>query len=218
MRRMRIPMTVWLLLAVCVAIIVPFVLFEEPIEAFFNSFGDMNGRALWVSAAILFAALALDIFLPIPSSLVSTLMGMLLGVGGGWALSFMAMNVSALIGYWVGVRCAARARRLIGEREAEALERFFGMYGSPVLVALRTVPVLAGASVVFAGLARLPWRRSACWIGVGNAVVSILYAVVGAWGKTADAMLPAFGASLLLSGGLLVAARLTLRAAKRRKA
>ena len=99
-----------LLLGVCVAIIVPFVLWQEPIEAFFHDFGALEGQARWLSAAILFGALALDIFLPVPSSLVSTLFGMLLGVGWGWLGSFLAMNVSAAIGYWLGARGSALAR------------------------------------------------------------------------------------------------------------
>lgn len=201
----RVPMgrTLALLVGVCVAVIVPFVLFEEPIERFFAGFQSMGGQAQWVTASILFGALALDIFLPIPSSLVSTLCGMLLGTWGGWALSFMAMNVSAAIGYWLGACCAGRARRLIGAEEGQALEGFFARYGAVVLVGLRAVPVLAEASAVFAGLGRLGVGRSALWLGLGNALVSLVYAIVGAWGGSMDAMLPAFALSMIVSGALM---------------
>ena len=45
-----------LLVGVCVVIIVPFILWEEPIEAFFQDFGALEGQARWLSAAILFGA------------------------------------------------------------------------------------------------------------------------------------------------------------------
>lgn len=196
-----------LLVGVCVVIIVPFVLWEEPIEAFFQDFGALEGQARWLSAAILFGALALDIFLPVPSSLVSTLFGMLLGVGWGWLGSFLAMNVSAAIGYWLGARGSALARRALGEAESALLTEFFARRGPMALVALRAVPVLAEASCLFAGMARAPVGKSALALLLGNAAVSLMYALVGAWGREVDAMLPAFGASLLLSGVLMLLAR-----------
>ena len=196
-----------LLVGVCVVIIVPFILWEEPIEAFFQDFGALEGQARWLSAAILFGALALDIFLPVPSSLVSTLFGMLLGVGWGWLGSFLAMNVSAAIGYWLGARGSALARRALGEAESALLTDFFARRGPRALVALRAVPVLAEASCLFAGMARAPVGKSALALLLGNAAVSLMYALVGAWGREVDAMLPAFGASLLLSGVLMLLAR-----------
>lgn len=196
-----------LLVGVCVVIIVPFILWEEPIEAFFQDFGALEGQARWLSAAILFGALALDIFLPVPSSLVSTLFGMLLGVGWGWLGSFLAMNVSAAIGYWLGARGSALARRALGEAESALLTDFFARRGPMALVALRAVPVLAEASCLFAGMARAPVGKSALALLLGNAAVSLMYALVGAWGREVDAMLPAFGASLLLSGVLMFLAR-----------
>ena len=196
-----------LLVGVCVVIIVPFILWEEPIEAFFQDFGALEGQARWLSAAILFGALALDIFLPVPSSLVSTLFGMLLGVGWGWLGSFLAMNVSAAIGYWLGARGSALARRALGEAESALLTDFFARRGPMALVALLAVPVLAEASCLFAGMARAPVGKSALALLLGNAAVSLMYALVGAWGREVDAMLPAFGASLLLSGVLMLLAR-----------
>lgn len=196
-----------LLVGVCVVIIVPFILWEEPIEAFFQDFGALEGQVRWLSAAILFGALALDIFLPVPSSLVSTLFGMLLGVGWGWLGSFLAMNVSAAIGYWLGARGSSLARRALGEAESALLTDFFARRGPMALVALRAVPVLAEASCLFAGMARAPVGKSALALLLGNAAVSLMYALVGAWGREVDAMLPAFGASLLLSGVLMLLAR-----------
>ena len=205
----RIPKTVWLLLAVGALILVPFVLFGEPIEAWFNAISAPEAgtrRALLGWA--LFGLLALDVLLPIPSSLASTLCGVAFGLWGGFWISFAAMTVSAALGYVLGVLCSDWARRAIGERENALLHAFLQRYGTPILIALRTVPVLAEASTLFAGIGRLSPCRAAWPLLLGNAVVSLIYAWVGALGHSADAMLPAFLGSLGLSALLLLAARL----------
>lgn len=205
----RIPKTVWLLLAVGALILVPFVLFGEPIEAWFNAISapEADTRRALLGWA-LFGLLALDVLLPIPSSLASTLCGIVFGLWGGFWISFAAMTVSAALGYALGVLCSDWARRAIGERENALLHAFFQRYGTPILIALRTVPVLAEASTLFAGIGRLSPCRAAWPLLLGNAVVSLIYAWVGALGHSADAMIPAFLGSLALSALLLLAARL----------
>lgn len=200
----KIPKTVWLLLAVFTAIIVPFLLFEAEINAWAAGFQEAPESARLVTGSLLFLTLAGDIVLPAPSSLLNTLCGVLFGLFKGFLLAFMAMNMNCLIGFFVGRRCAPMARRLIGEKESAALELFFSRYGAPVLVALRTVPVLAEASVLFAGLSHLSWQRAMIYLIPGNAVVAFVYAWVGAQGQSTDSMLPAFLISLLVSALLLV--------------
>lgn len=208
----RWPRTLWLVLAVGLAIIIPFLLWGEAIEAWFGALAADASRRAALGWA-LFGLLALDIVLPVPSSLASTLCGVVFGLWGGFAISFGAMTVSAALGYAIGRLFAGWARRLIGARENALLRLFLRRHGPPALIALRTVPVLAEASVLFAGLGRMrPWR--AAWpLLAGNAAVSLIYALVGAWGHRADAMLPAFLGSLALSGLFWLAARrLTKRA------
>lgn len=199
----KIPKTVWLLLGVFAAILIPFFLFETEINAWADGFKTAPEGTRLLTGTLLFLTLAGDIVLPAPSSLLNTLCGMLFGLTKGFLLAFMAMNVSALIGFWLGYCCAPRAKRLIGEKESAALEFFFTRYGAPVLIALRTVPVLAEASVLFAGLSRLSWRRAAACLIPGNAVVAFVYAWVGALGESTDSMLPAFGTSLAVSALIL---------------
>ncbi len=199
----RIPKTVWLILAVSLAIIVPFCLFEAQITSAFNAL-TASHQARFVVASVLFLALALDIFLPVPSSLASTLCGITLGFVGGFFLSFMAMNISCLLGFLLGRSCANRARRLIGEREARLLEGFFSRHSITLLVALRAVPVLAEASVLFAGLTRMPPFKTALLLLAANAAVSLPYAAVGHLGKTTDSMLLPFLSSLAISGGIFL--------------
>lgn len=208
----RIPKTIWLVLGVALAIIIPFLLFGDAIEAWFADLARPEaGTARGAFGAILFGLLALDVLLPVPSSLASTLCGVVFGLWGGFWLSFGAMTVSAALGYWLGRACSGYARRLIGERENALLRLFLRRYGTPALVALRTVPVLAEASVIFAGLGRMDVTRAAWPLLLGNAAVSLIYAWVGDAGRSPDAMLPAFLGSLALSALLMAAAWLWRR-------
>ena len=79
------------------------------------------------------------------------------------------------------------------------MKRFVGTDARWWLLLLRPVPVLAEASVLFAGIARLPPGRAALELLMGNAVVSAVYAGVGAWGRTTDSMLPAVAALCMVA-------------------
>ncbi len=204
----RIPKMVWLILAVALCIIVPFCLFEEAITAWFNHVTAVESQTRTVIGSVLFGSLALDIFLPVPSSLASTLCGMVFGVWKGFLLSFMAMNLSCVLGYCLGARCSIYAQKCIGETELSTLQRFFARYDTLILVALRAVPVLAEASVLFAGLSCTPKRKTALLLLAGNAVVSLMYALVGAYGKSTDSMLPAFAGSMIISALLMLTTKL----------
>jgi uncharacterized membrane protein YdjX (TVP38/TMEM64 family) len=59
------------------------------------------------------------------------------------------MTASAITGHLIGRYAAQSALRLIGRRESETLESFHQRQGIWLLLALRPVPVLAEASVVF---------------------------------------------------------------------
>lgn len=193
-----------LFLGIGCLILIPFVLFAERIDGWFASILEVYAQAKWVIGGVLFGSLALDLFLPVPSSLASTLCGQFFGMWMGACLSFGAMTVSSTMGYVLGRCCRGRAERFLGEGEARLLAHYFERHGVATIVALRTVPILAEASMVFAGMGRMSFRGSFCAALLGNAVVSALYGVIGGLGRSCDAMVPAFLGSLVVSGVLMV--------------
>lgn len=199
--------TLFLTLAVLALIIIPFCLFGASIDAWTVRLLRQAADHPWATGALLSALLATDIVLPVPSSLASTACGMVLGLFGGTCASFAGMSVSALAGYALGRWAAPAARRLLGEREAAILEALHRRHGVWLLLALRPVPVLAEASVLFSGIVRMPFGRALTATFVGNAGVSLVYAAIGAGGRAADSLLPAFAASMALSGLALAAMR-----------
>jgi uncharacterized membrane protein YdjX (TVP38/TMEM64 family) len=198
--------TLTLALAVAAMIIFPFVCAGARIENWTQDFAR-GARAHAAPAAwVLGGLLAIDIVAPVPSSLVSTACGLALGFLPGLLVSFAGMTASCALGLALGRWAAPRAGRLLGPRESGRLERWHARWGIWLLAAARPVPVLAEASVLFAGLARLPLRRSAPVLLLSNLGVSAVYAACGAWAASAHGFAWALLAALALPGGALLLA------------
>jgi uncharacterized membrane protein YdjX (TVP38/TMEM64 family) len=151
------------------AILLPFLIWGGRIEAWTLAF-LRSGAGRWTVAAVVAGLLASDIALPVPSSLVSTAAGSLLGFAAGAAASWAGMCLGCVVGYRLG-----RAGRADVSRVRAARDR----YGDWILVLFRPIPVLAEASVVMAGLARVPWPRFVLLTFSSNLAVSVAYAYLG---------------------------------------
>lgn len=194
----RLPVAAILLLAL---ILVPFFLWEEAILKWANAFTSTPGNALTVAAA-LGGLLAADIVLPVPSSLVSTAAGALLGFLPGAMVSWLGMTAGSLIGYALGAR--ASAGRWLPEADRARLERARKRFGDWIVILFRPVPVLAEASAVFAGAAAMPWGRFALLAALSNLGVSLVYAATGAFAASRESFLAAFAGAVLLPGAAVI--------------
>ena len=197
-------------------VLIPFFIFGEELSrwilATVNDCSD-NRPAV---ALVLFAILASDIFLPIPSCLLSTLCAMFLGPWLGFAVSFAAMGASSAVGYFIGRAGSPLALKLIRGSEVR-LDACSAQHGAFYLFIMRPVPVIAECSVVYAGLCRVSAMSAAFWIGLGNAVVSAVYATIGTMGVATDSPLPAFGGTAILCVIFWMVGRLKIFKAGRRK-
>ena len=194
-------------LLVALAVLVPFVLFGASIEAWTGRFIDDHAAHPGVLAAVLGGLLAGDILLPVPSSLISTACGRCLGFARGTLVSFAGMGVSAVLGYGIGFSAAGFAARRLRADERRTLLRLHSRWGVWMLAALRPVPVLAEAAVLFAGLSRLPWKGALAPVLAANLAVSAVYAAIGAFARGPHATLLAFAGAALLSGLVLLGFR-----------
>jgi uncharacterized membrane protein YdjX (TVP38/TMEM64 family) len=191
----------WLLTGILVLgfILVPFFLFGEYIEAWTQDFlKTASGKPLLI-AAVLGLLLASDILLPIPSSVVSTAAGLFLGFQWGTLTSLAGMTVSCAAGFWMGVRLGRPfTKRILGSGELERLENMNRLYGDWVIVVARPVPVLAEASVLFAGVSRMPITRFMLLATLSNLGISGVYAAVGAMSATVNSFLLAMAGAILI--------------------
>jgi membrane protein DedA with SNARE-associated domain len=198
----------WVILITVV--LLPFVLFGEQFEEFGKQI-TQSDTSRWLVAGAVFSLLALDVFLPVPSSIVSTGAGVLLGFGVGTTVVWSGMMAGSLLGYAVGARGSGAARKLVGAdgiaRAADLVKR----YGDLTIVLCRPVPVLAEASVVFAGLVRANYGRFLRLTVTSNLGIAAGYAAVGAYSRRLDtySFLIAFLGALLLPGIFILISRAT---------
>ncbi|MFP2924470.1 VTT domain-containing protein [Pyxidicoccus sp. 3LG] len=182
------------------ALLVPFALFGADVDALAQRFLSAHPPA-WQVALVLGGLLAGDILLPVPSSLAATAAGGLLGFAGGLATNWVGMMVACAVGYGVGTRAGAAAlRRMAGDSELERLARTSEKLGPWFLLVFRAVPVLAEASVVFAGTSRMSFRRFFTVCALSNLGVSATYAALGATAAELESFLVLFAGMVLVPG------------------
>jgi uncharacterized membrane protein YdjX (TVP38/TMEM64 family) len=192
------------------AVLIPFLLFEDAFNAFAARIAS-GDTSTTVAALAIGGLLALDVFLPVPSSIVSTAAGVLFGLGLGAAVVWVGMMAGCMVGYFVGVYSAPLARRLVGPAGLARAAELANRHGVWAVVLCRPVPVLAEATVVFAGLVRAPLRRFLFFTAASNLGIAIGYAAIGAYSMRLDSFLMAFVGAIAVPGVALLAARLLRR-------
>jgi membrane protein YqaA with SNARE-associated domain len=161
----------WVLLAAVLVPLVPFaVIGELPGERWLQTAEDDALRFGATGAGLL----ALDVLLPIPSSVIGSLLGGRLGLARGFAFAWVGLCAGHALGYGLG--------RLLPERFASDLPRAPSLL---VVFVSRPVPVLAEAVAIAAGAERMPPLPTLASAGVGNAVYA------GAMAANGAALLPA---------------------------
>ena len=185
---------------VCVTVVlVPFIVWGERADAFFEGWVRRLHGHRWATSGVLAGILAADIVAPVPSSLVSTACGTLLGFWWGAATSFAGMMAGSVAGFYM-----ARGTARLGRTDGAASRLYLERYGVLALAALRPVPMLAEASVFFAGASALPAGKVLVTLALSNAAVSALYAGIGFLGVGYGGILAAFAVSILVAGGLML--------------
>ncbi len=197
---MNIPRSMhWTILTglVLAVILVPWFIWGSQIDAWIDLQLKSPEAETSLLAAILSLLLASDILLPVPSSIVSTALGFLLNFPGGLLASWLAMTVSSTVGYWLALAGRPLARKLLGETELKHLDSMERRVGDWIIVVCRPVPVLAEASVLFAGMGRMPAGRFMMLSVLSNFGVSAVYAAVGAFSASVNSFLLAFAGSII---------------------
>ncbi len=159
--------------------ILPFLFFNDLIESMIRD-ASYEGKSELTISALIAGVLATDIFLPVPSSFVSTLGGKMLGTFRGTMVSWMGMNVGALLGFALARRWGYPfAKWFSKEEELTRVKKLCDRYGPMTLILARGVPVFAEASVLLMGIHRLSWARFVWPIFLSNLGVSFAYSGFG---------------------------------------
>lgn len=198
-------------------VVLPFVLFGEPLEQLARSvIADPSSRLMaGLAGALLLAA---DIVLPVPSTIVISGLGALLGGLAATLLATVGLTLGCAAGYGLGRRLGHDfAERAMGAADFAFLSDRLDRYGVLILALCRPVPVLAEASVIAAGVAGLSAGKVLTVTTLANIGFAAVYAALGAAADTGAGLLTAVGASIGVPlAGLLVAQAWKRRASSSR--
>jgi len=210
--------TAGLILAVLLLSVLTFVLLGDGIEPMIADFVRVD-RQLEVKAAAIFGLLAADIFLPVPSSLVSFTAGAALGPVLGAMVSAAGMTAGSLLGYWFGSAFSSRASKIVSaEAGSMRLEAWLRDQGLWVVAATRGIPMIAETSAIASGLLRLDLLRFSIVSALANFAVSVVYCLLGSSGETPLQFAMALLASVMLPAALLLIWSRKMRLHSRRDA
>jgi uncharacterized membrane protein YdjX (TVP38/TMEM64 family) len=147
------------------------------------------------------ALLVVDLFLPVPSSLVMVLSGAAFGVVQGAALALTGSIGCSILGFELTRRYGRRASaRLVGDDELAKLERTFEQNGAGAVFITRALPVMMETMSVVAGLSRM--KRSTFILATlaGTIPEVAIYAYAGAKSKETGSLVPAVVILLAVAG------------------
>jgi len=170
---------------------------------------DLEGAvSAWLSSAgtgsalTIVALLAVDVFFPVPSSLVMVLSGAAFGVLWGSLFSL----VGSIGGEWFGFELVRRygrkaSARLIGEDDYARFSALFAEHGAAVVVISRALPVVMETMSLVAGLSGMTRRAFLVASFIGTVPISVVYAYAGAVSRETGSLIPAV-IILLATAGL----------------
>lgn len=163
--------------------------------------GEWLAHAGAGSAILIVALLAVDVFFPVPSSVVMVLSGAAFGVIPGAALALAGSIAGGLLGFELVRRYGRRvSTRLVGDNEVQDLHRFFERHGVAAVIVTRPLPIVMETMSIVAGLSGMSRRAflGASLLGTGPIVV--VYAYAGAVSRDAGSVIPAAVVIVVASG------------------
>jgi uncharacterized membrane protein YdjX (TVP38/TMEM64 family) len=184
---------------ILVIILFPFFVYGEQLENWFKKFMEYAGNHPLLSFSTIVALLGSDILLPIPSSFVNTASGILFGIFYGTLASFIGLTISCIFGYILGRFSGLLLKKsLLKQSDIQHLERMYHRLGDWIIAITRPVPVLAESSVLFAGMAHMPFMRFMILTSISNLGISLLYAITGHLSDMSSSLPFAFIGAILI--------------------
>jgi len=152
------------------------------------------------AAAVGVTLLVVDVALPVPSSGVMILHGLLFGLWTGAALSLAGSVGAAAVGFALGRAGNGWIRRLVTPEEHDRAGRLLARWGALAIVASRPVPMLAETVMILAGASPMPWGRAMLAALAGTIPAALAYAAVGATAASLRAGTAVFAGVVLIGG------------------
>jgi uncharacterized membrane protein YdjX (TVP38/TMEM64 family) len=164
-----------IVLGLCAFILVPFLIWGEQMDEYLPKMVE-NKRTVLSIALTGVVLLTLDVFLPLPSSIISISLCLLLGPLGGASAVFVGMIGSFTLGYLAGrLAPATHIRTWVGPDTWDWITNRQQTPGMLWIAATRPIPVLAEVTAILAGTLRFPLGRSFLAAGSSSALAAAAY-------------------------------------------
>ncbi|MFP4052964.1 MAG: TVP38/TMEM64 family protein [Phycisphaerae bacterium] len=177
---------------IVVLILMPYFLWHEPMDAYFES----PEFAAWIAStktyawALAIALLVGDLFLPIPAAPVVATAGVIYGTFWGGVIGAVGSILAGLVAYALARLAGREASRLLASEEEMAdLQRFFDTWGVGGIIASRAMPVVPEVLTFMAGLARMHLGRFVSALAIGAIPMGFLLAWAGSTMSTSSTLL-----------------------------
>jgi len=158
-----------------------------------ENIGEVLPRYGKWAAAVSGFLLAADLVLPVPSSVLMTLKGVLIGPIWGSLVSFAGSMAGAALGFGLGRRFGRPfVLRISSEEEISNMDGFIEKYGPYGILLSRPVPMMTETVSCLAGLSDMSFRTFLFASALGTLPICVLYAWAGAASKSLQSMVPAF--------------------------
>ena len=140
-----------------------------------------TGHSRSLAGVIGIGLLASDSFLPIPSTLVMSALGLALGTLVGGMAASVGVFLSGAIAYGVCRRWGTGvARKIAGEKGLARVDAAMREQGVWLIAATRSVPVVQEATACLAGVTRMPAKLFFTALAAGCLPTGFAYAAIGA--------------------------------------
>ncbi len=177
---------------------------REEIEALYRS---PHGALL--AATVIVGLLVIDLLLPVPSSVVMLISGMIFGIWLGTAISLLGSMLAAGIGFFACRFGGQRVyRQLVGQQDMRRIHQWFTDYGVYAIILSRPIPMMTEILSCLAGLTDLKAGTFLAASALGHLPVCLVYAYFGHVSSPANPWPAACMALLVPAIGWLIMRRI----------
>jgi uncharacterized membrane protein YdjX (TVP38/TMEM64 family) len=187
--------SIWIPLIISIAFVsLTFIIFQSLETQFSTLLEDAQSSAVAFSG-FSFSILVSDIILPVPSSIILYLNGLVLGFAKGFLLSYSALVLSSIFGYGLGRITSFRKKQDLSKAQA-----WINQYGYMAIIVSRGIPILSESLSYTAGFNRMKFNRYLISSSLGYLPFCVIFTFFGSKGASEGAFMWSFVASLFLAG------------------
>ncbi len=190
----------WMMVAFAAFTIILNQLFERVFHfSLYDSLRSFTAQPGIPAMAVVIGLLSADIFLPVPSSIVMVLSGVLFGSFRGGLISLTGSLLGNILGYEAMRRLGpVFCARFVSESDLASARPLFDKYGAAAIILSRPLPVLMETISLVAGLVGMPRSRFLLASAVGTLPICFLYAYAGSESMATRSMVPALALLVLV--------------------